>query len=385
MTLTDFFAIFSEPLWCLACVGLFLCTTLWYMLAYTRLAFPKKKRRAQGTPEYKPVSILLCVRNEYDRLSQLLPLLLEQEYDAPYEVVVVDKNSEDDTDILMAPLAQKYPNLVIRKLNADLKFGQDSSMALGVGIRAAALEYVLLMRPDCMPTGKFWLKSFMEGFPQKPATRVMLGHAAYRSSSHFIRNDLLEQDLHFYSMARKGLAYAGNGSPAVFQRSLFFDVHGFDSRLTDRHLYGQALMGHIITSANTTVCTHPQGTLMTIRRIRSQEWNQWRRRQMHTLSLIKGWRYAFLTAHKTLVGLFYLCWAFTLYLLLRYGFSLTLLPSLGVLTAVLLLRWTMLCIHYSGYRRNLREIRLWYSAPLWDVCAPAIHWYLLLSSFIRKK
>lgn len=384
MNWTNYLHIFIEPWWCVACLGLFLCIVILYS-GNTRSAFPKKKKKTAEEHPMQPVSIVLCARNEHERLSKLLPLLLEQEYEAPFEVIVVDKNSEDDTDILLPPLAHKYPNLVVRKLNADLKFGQDSSMALGVGIRAATMHYVILLRPDVMPDSKLWLQSFMSDFPQKESTQIMLGHVTFRLCHRTVRADLLEQDLHYFSTARKGLAYMGNGTPVVFQRKLFFDHHGFDSRITDKHLYLEALLGHIITSDNTTVCTNPQATLKTVRRIHSNEWNLLRHRQIHTLSLVKGWRYALLTAHKTCIGAFYVCWIITLALLLRSGFSLDLLPSLIALASMILLRWCQLGIYYYGYQKSMHETRLWFHAPVWDICSPVVHWFFLLSGLIRKK
>jgi cellulose synthase/poly-beta-1,6-N-acetylglucosamine synthase-like glycosyltransferase len=42
-----------------------------------------------------PVSIVICARNEAPRLRQNLPLVLQQQWPAPFEVVVVDDDSTD--------------------------------------------------------------------------------------------------------------------------------------------------------------------------------------------------------------------------------------------------------------------------------------------------
>jgi len=44
-----------------------------------------------------PLSVILTTYNQEEALRRNLPLILEQEYPADYEVIVVDMNSTDDT------------------------------------------------------------------------------------------------------------------------------------------------------------------------------------------------------------------------------------------------------------------------------------------------
>ena len=66
-------------------------------LHYLRLANMARKARRQEphTGEFPPVSIVLTVHNQARELQANLPVILQQDYPAPFEVIVVDTNSDD--------------------------------------------------------------------------------------------------------------------------------------------------------------------------------------------------------------------------------------------------------------------------------------------------
>ncbi len=128
--------------WIIISSVLLFAITLLLFVQYYRPAFAKKESSQEGNTAAPGVSVILCVRNEYENLVNLLPALLEQEYE-PFELIVVDKNSQDNTDVLLASLEHFNKNLTIRTLTANSKFGRDNLMALGIGIRAARYPYVI--------------------------------------------------------------------------------------------------------------------------------------------------------------------------------------------------------------------------------------------------
>ena len=93
---------------------------LWFLLRRVRpLAFYKNK---YSNAEFnKPVSIIICAKNEAENLERFLPELLEQNY-PEYEVVVVNDTSEDDSDMVLARLKAKYPHLYYTTIPKDRIF-----------------------------------------------------------------------------------------------------------------------------------------------------------------------------------------------------------------------------------------------------------------------
>jgi len=61
------------------------CTAGWLFIV--------KNLKNQGT---KPVSVIICAKNEYQNLLHNLPVVLEQDY-PDFEVIVVNDASDDDS------------------------------------------------------------------------------------------------------------------------------------------------------------------------------------------------------------------------------------------------------------------------------------------------
>ena len=78
--------------------GLLVTQLIYSVLFFGRLAFWKNKPASGNLP---PVSIVIAARNESDNLYENLPKILEQDYPAPFEVVVINNQSMDDSKYLL--------------------------------------------------------------------------------------------------------------------------------------------------------------------------------------------------------------------------------------------------------------------------------------------
>ena len=61
---------------------------------FSKVALYKKNRRPKLDEELEPVSIVLCARDSYEYLTELIPALINQDY-PDYEIVVVNDCSDD--------------------------------------------------------------------------------------------------------------------------------------------------------------------------------------------------------------------------------------------------------------------------------------------------
>ncbi|MBK5285754.1 MAG: glycosyltransferase family 2 protein [Bacteroidia bacterium] len=89
--------------------GTFLLQLFIYVVIYFRFAFYKAK--ISGI-EHKPVSVIICAKNEIENLRKNIYSVLGQSYHE-FEVIVVNDCSWDETEYFLNELKQQYKNLKV--------------------------------------------------------------------------------------------------------------------------------------------------------------------------------------------------------------------------------------------------------------------------------
>jgi len=120
---------------------------------FSRFAFHKKKQIINNK---KPISVVICAKNEYTNLKKNLPLILEQDY-PNFEVVVVNDCSEDDSNFLLKSFSKTYPHLNVVTITKNINFFKGKKFALAIGIKAAKNELLILTDADCIPKSNQWI------------------------------------------------------------------------------------------------------------------------------------------------------------------------------------------------------------------------------------
>jgi chlorobactene glucosyltransferase len=96
---------FQEPLW-----GILLFITILYIIALMNITTLRRLSSYEMPRNYPLVSVLLPARNEALNIEACLRSLLSQQYH-PFEVLVLDDESEDGTSEILARLKQEQPGL----------------------------------------------------------------------------------------------------------------------------------------------------------------------------------------------------------------------------------------------------------------------------------
>jgi len=120
---------------------------LYFIFIYIRLGlylFSKKKIKKHSVSPH-PISVLMIVQNEENRIEKILSELLVQDY-SKYEVVVVDNFSEDRTPEILSSLSEKYSNLHFTSINQNIYFSDKQSVNLA--LKAAEYEWVVFVSPE---------------------------------------------------------------------------------------------------------------------------------------------------------------------------------------------------------------------------------------------
>lgn len=180
----------------------------------------------------KPISVIVCARNEIVNLEKYLPTLLTQNYPT-YEVVVVNDRSWDGTEEFLEAFEKKHSNVKVVKILDNDKFIAGKKFAVTMGIKAAKYDWLVFTDADCTPNSEHWLMDMQQ--PEDEKTEIVLGYSPYikRRSllNALIRFETFFTAVNYLSFALKGMPYMGVGRNMAYKKSLFFKNKGFAAHI----------------------------------------------------------------------------------------------------------------------------------------------------------
>ena len=205
----------------------------------------------------KPLSVIVCARNEAENLKIHLPALFAQDY-PNFEVVVVNDRSWDDTEDVLKAFAKDYANLkVVDILDGD-KFLAGKKFAATMGIKAAANEWLVFTDADCKPATNKWLSGMQQPVDENIA--LVLGYSPYykRRSllNALIRFETFFTAVNYLAFALKGMPYMGVGRNMAYKKSLFFKNKGFAAHMHIPSGDDDLFVNANATAQNTTIQIH---------------------------------------------------------------------------------------------------------------------------------
>ncbi len=208
--------------------GLLFFQLIYVCLFFGRLAFRKLN---VGSGQFPPVSIVICARNEAENLYENLPKILLQKYPAPFEVIVVNNQSMDDSKHLLYAMQRDCKHLVIVEMERSKHLRPSKKLPLTLGIKKAQYAHLLLTDADCIPDSDHWIESMLSQFSEKK--QLVLGFSPYKKQKGFlnkvIRFDTTMIAVNYFSMAINRLPYMGVGRNLAYTKELFNSVDGFKS------------------------------------------------------------------------------------------------------------------------------------------------------------
>ena len=262
----------------------FAVQVFYYLFFFNRLGSILKTQKQVVDFEYPPFSIIICAKNESKNLRQLLPKVLEQEYPAAFEVVVVNDASEDESELVLAQLKEKYSHLYYTTIPYDKKFLHGKKLAVTIGVKAAKNEHLLFTDADCEPAGKDWLKTMAKGFAS--GKDIVLGYGPYKKQKGFVnlwhRYDTFQIGLLYLSFALRGVPYMGVGRNMAYKKSLFVKNQGFKEH---QHILSgddDLFIRDVATKDNVSVVVAPEGFTFSEPVGNFKEWKRQKSRHLST-------------------------------------------------------------------------------------------------------
>jgi len=228
------------------------------------------KNRPSKSEGREPVSVIVCAHDEEQNLRELVPALLRQNH-VPFEVVVVNDRSNDDTYDYLLELTNREPRVKMVNVKNVPERVNAKKYAITLGIRAAAHDIVLLTDADCRPASDEWISNMSAAF--NADTNFVLGFSPYLPQpgflNAFVRFESFVTALQYLSFALLRRPYMGVGRNMAYRKSLFLEKKGFnnflhvlggdDDLFVNQHAKGRST--RVELSAGSTVNSIPETTV----------------------------------------------------------------------------------------------------------------------------
>ena len=272
---------------------------LYHWGLFSRVAFYKKKGRPKLDEELEPVSIVICARNAYEYLAELIPVLMTQDY-PDYEIVVVNDCSDDETEEYLKEFTRHETIVKPVQMKQHLNFFNGKKFPLSMGIKSAQNDLIVLTDCNSIPTNNQWLRSVVNCYGKN--TEVVIGYSPFSQKKGFlnklIRFDAIQNALLYLSAALNGHPYMGIGNNLSYRKELFYRNKGFISHYTTSVGDDDLFVSQVATQKNTEVLIDPDNAILTRP---PQSFHQWKRQKSARYSTIS--RYS--ARARMMLSLFY--------------------------------------------------------------------------------
>lgn len=346
---------------------------LYYTVFFSRLAFYKPKAKQHN--EQRPVSVIICARDEADNIVKNLPGVLVQGYQSSHEVIVVNDNSSDDTKYLLDELRKTFKNLTPLQLTQEAKLMAGKKFPLSMGIRSAKYETLLLTDADCVPASESWMQLMQDGY--YPETEIVLGYGGYHKSNimlnRLIRFETFHSALQYLSYALAGIPYMGVGRNLSYKKDVFLKNKGFSSI---NHIPGgddDLFINKVANKKNTSIVIDSDAHTLSEAKKTWDEWYAQKNRHYSTAKFYKG-------KHKFLLGLYsatqFLFYPFAILAIIFYNWWMAL-----IIFAVKLILQAFI---YFKAMKKLNESDLFPMFLFFDLWM-CVYYLLFLPSLFKKE
>ncbi|MGE9312557.1 glycosyltransferase [Niabella sp. CJ426] len=345
----------------------------YYLFFFARLAFFKNKT-VEVLPELPPLSTIICAKNEQYNLEKNVPELLQQQYNAPAELLLVNDNSEDDTRHVMQWMARDNPALRLVNIDRKNKESIGKKYPLSIGILEAKYDHLLLTDADCLPVSHQWAAKMASTY--EPGIDIVLGYGPYEKHPGFlnkvIRYETFHSALQYLSYALAGHPYMGVGRNLSYKKDLFTKHRGFASI---NHIPGgddDLFISKAANKNNTAIMIEADAHTMSVPK---KTWADWKRQKTRHYSTSKYYKFK----HKFLLGLYSLS-QFLFYPLL---IATAVIYSWPIALATLGVKSVIQYLVFSGAMKKLNEkdlVRWIFLMDLWMMV-----YYLMFANTLWKK
>lgn len=226
------------------------------------------RKAAMRNPDFSapavPVSVIVFASDQADSLRRLLPSILGQRYNGPFEVIVVNDGESDRTSEVVERLRLLHDNLYLTFTPDGAQQLSRKKLALMIGIKAARYPVTVHTTAAAEIDSDNWLTLMTTPFTDNAHTEVVLGYsyltaenAGNGKSAHRAFSQTADAVPWLFG-ALKGKPYRGTEMNLAYTRDIFFKNRGFSRSLNLKYGDDDIFVNEIARGDNTAVVLHPE-------------------------------------------------------------------------------------------------------------------------------
>lgn len=172
------------------------------------------------------LSVVVCSRNRASQLKESLDTFLQLSCKKPWEFVVVDNGSTDETQSVIAEFGRKFQGRLITRICT--KVGTSNSR--NCGVQACSGEIVAFTDDDCYPAND-WLDEILLCFERDSRIGAIGGRVLLFDAADYpmtIKESSLPEEYHPGDFIAAGSIHGAN---FAFRRAAIESTGGFDPLL----------------------------------------------------------------------------------------------------------------------------------------------------------
>ena len=370
MKLINFLTLTITDMVLLASLAVVFIIQMYYLLVvYLKLALHKND---DFNPAPTQVTILLPLRNEEERIREMMTKFTELPFD-DYQVMVINVVSEDNTLEILNVLAVNNSRIKVTSLSQETRFLD--KQAINIGLKGAQTPWIVQLIPGTGSISQEWLSKLTSLLDKD--TDAVIGYTNVERAKGY-RNLLcrLERFTQFmvsgsWILAGKPFVFSENN--VLFRKSLYFDTQGFRRKLNLNFANLELIFNENFKKGRVKITTDPD---IIIRELVEDD------RGDHIKLLKKAVQIRHSLNWSKKVPLF----LDDLTKILLTSLTITLVIILTeywiTFTLLLVIYYIVLLIIVKKLLNRLKERKIFVSSFLYVLIKPIINWWFILSTYI---
>jgi glycosyltransferase involved in cell wall biosynthesis len=347
----------------------------YYLILFGLFSFSKNKVTKNSFS--KPISVIICAKNETQNLIEFVPFILNQNY-PNFEIVLINDASSDNTLEVMEQFKKKFPaKIKLVNIAYNKQFLESKKHALTLGIKASTYNHLLFIDADCKPLSNNWITSMTSNFSNNKS--LILGYGAYKKINNSFLNKLIRFEtlltaIQYFSYQKLGIPYMGVGRNIAYTKDLFLNANGFLSHMKIKSGDDDLFVNQVANKQNTTICISKESFTESIPKIKFKDWLHQKSRHISTANYYKP-------SHKFMLGLFYV--SQILFWLLATAL-LFLTPYWKLILSLVIIRLIAQYLSIGFSAKKLKETDLIIIIPFVEIFLIIVQMFIFIKNLTSK-
>ena len=254
MKLINFQLLTTTDIVLLAALAVVFLIQMYYLLGiYLKLALHKKQ---DLNFDPRQVTIMLAVRNEEERIRELIDKFTALPCD-DYQVMVINEVSEDNTLEILNVMAETNKRIRVTSLSQETRFME--KQAINIGLKGSKSPWIVQLPPTTGSISQEWLSQLSALIDKNTQAVVAYTNVERRKGFRnlLFRIERFTQFMTSGSWILAGMPFVFSENNVLFQKSMYFDTQGFRQKLNLNFANMELIFNEHFSHNRVKISTHP--------------------------------------------------------------------------------------------------------------------------------